>query len=362
MEQNHPARVGRARVGRIVSFVVMLFFIVLTLALIFRQHELGEIFSTLKNNNLFYVLLACLFMLLYVALEGASLGTITRSLGIKIFPLKSFAYASVDLYFSAITPSSEGGQPLMIYTMNREGISISKATVTAVLFTTSFTGGLLLCTLLAAFLSPNILFFDNPYFRICLIVGIIVSLVIFAGCILLLRFGHLARRLGLFVIRLLAKIKLLRRRERAEQKLDQSIADFAGCRHYIATHPLLTIKVMLLAFLQRVVFFMVPYFIYLSFGPEIAIPGFSSFSTVFAVQVMTQMSVYALPIPGSAGATEAMLTLLYTELIYPEKQIAASAMLLARGVTFYLNVLLCGLVTLINTLCFQRRQKKESLT
>ncbi len=340
---------------RIISFSVMVLFIAVTLYLIFRHYELDDILAALKGNNYVYILLAALFMLLYVALEGVSLRTITRSLGVKQSPVKSYVYASVDLYFSAITPSSEGGQPLMIYTMNRDGISISKATVTAVLFTNSFTCGLLLCTALAAAISPKILFFDSLYFRVCLIVGLVVSFAVLAGCILFLRFGHLARRFGLFCIRLFVKLHILRHRERAEERLDRAIADFAECRHYIAEHPLLTVRVMCLAFLQRVVFFTVPYFVYLSFGLNSA-----TFFDIFAIQVMTQMSVYALPIPGSAGATEAMLLLLY-ETVYTEDQ-AVSAMLLTRGITFYLNVAVCGLVTLINNLVSNRKKKERKMT
>lgn len=345
----------KSQKGRIASFAVMILFVALTLFLIFKNYELATILSILQNTNMLFILAACLCMFLYIFLEAAAIRTITRSLGVKQSVFKSGVYACVDLYFSAITPSSEGGQPLMIYTMNKDGISISKATITAVLFTNSFTGSLLLCTAIAALLSPHILFFDNWYFRICLIIGLIVSLAIMIGCLLLLRFGHHAKRLATRLIRILCKIRLLRHPEKAEGKVDKAILDFAQCRHYIAKHPFLTVRVLLLAFLQRVVFFTVPYFIYLSFGLNMA-----SFSKIFAIQVATQMSVYALPIPGSAGATEAMLLLMY-ETIYTEDQ-AVSAMLLARGVTFYLNIIFCGLVTLINNLVSSRKNKELELS
>ena len=338
--------------SNIISFAVMVLIIGITLYMIFTNYSPAELLVILRETNPFFVLAAVALMLLYVSLEGASLHTITRSLGEKTGFGKGFVYACVDLYFSAITPSSEGGQPLMIYTMTRDGISISRSTITAVLFTNMFTSGLLICTGIGFILSPSLLATDNVWFRICLAVGLTVSAIIFIGCILLLRFGHTMEKLGVKLIEFLHRIHILKNTDKALRKLEDAVNDFAECSEYIKTHPILTAKVLLHATLQRIVFFSVPYFIYLAFG----LSGATYFD-IFAIQVVTQMAVYALPIPGSAGATEAMMLLLY-QTVYPENY-TVSAMLLARAVTFYFTVLFCGSVTLGDAIRFKRRKKRE---
>lgn len=342
----------RSKKSNIISFAVMVFVIGLTLYMIFNSYPPTELLEVVKETNPFFILAALGLMLVYVTLEGVSLSTITRSLGEKTNLGKGIVYASVDLYFSAITPSSEGGQPLMIYTMTRDGIAISRSTITAVLFTNMFTSGLLICTAIGFLISPSLLTTDNFWFRLCLIVGLTVSAVIFIGCILLLRFGHTMKKLGVKLIGFLHRIRLLKNTEKALKKLDDAVNDFAACSEYIKTHPILTVKVLLHATLQRIVFFSVPYLIYLAFG----LSGATYFD-IFAIQVVTQMAVYALPIPGAAGATEAMMLLLY-QTVYPENY-AVSAMLLARAVTFYFTIVFCGGVTLGDSIQHRRRKKRE---
>ena len=341
--------------SNIISFAVMILIIGLTLYMVFSNYSPALILDIVRDTNPFYVMAAIGLMFLYVLLEGVSLRAITRSLGEKTTFRKGIVYGSVDLYFSAITPSSEGGQPLMVYTMTRDGISISRSTIAAVLFTNMFTSGLLICTGIACLFSPSLIFTDNFWFRLCLIVGLAISCIIFVGCILLLRFGHTMKKLGVKLIGFLHKIRILRNKEKALHKLDVAVEDFASCSEYIKTHPFLTFKVLLHATLQRIVFFSVPYLIYLAFGMSGA-----SYFDIFAIQVMIQMSVYALPIPGSAGATEAMMLLLY-QTVYPEN-IAVSAMLLVRAVTFYFTVIFCGGVTLVDSIHFKRKKREETKT
>ncbi len=343
----------RNKKSNIISFAVMVLIIGLTLYMIFSNYSPAELLQILKETNPCFVLAAVALMLLYVTLEGVSLHAITNSLDEKKGLFKGIVYACVDLYFSAITPSSEGGQPLMIYTMVRDGISISRSTVTAILFTNMFTSGLLICSGIAFIISPSLIATDNIWFRICLIIGLAVSFFIFVGCILLLRFGHAIKKIGVKLIEFFHKIHILKHTEKALQKLDDAVNDFSACSEYIKTHPILTAKVLLHATLQRIVFFSVPYFIYLAFGLSEA-----SYFQIFAIQVITQMAVYALPIPGSAGATEAMMLLLY-QTVYPENY-AVSAMLLARAVTFYFTVIFCGSVTLGDNIHYRRKKREET--
>lgn len=346
---------NRSKKGNIISFAVMLIIIGLTLYLIFRDYSPAMIFQTVKENNLIYIGLALILMLVYVLLEAASIRTITRSFGEKTSYRKAISYSASDLYFSAITPSSEGGQPMMIYAMKRDGISISRSTVTAVLFTNMFTSGLLICTGIAIILHPELLYTDDLLFKICFILGVVVSVILFVGCLLLLRFGHTMEKLGVKIIGFLHKIHLIRNEEKYLRKLKVSVADFAACSEYIKAHPILTVKVLILATLQRIVYFSVPYFIYLSFGFTRA-----SFFYIFAVQAITQIAVYAMPIPGSAGITEKMLILMY-EPIYYSEDLAISAMLLVRAATFYFTVFFCGTITLIDNMVHKKTQREESL-
>ena len=69
-----------------------------------------------------------------------------------------------------------------------------------------------------------------------------------------------------------------------------------------------------------------------------------SFFTVFSLQSILFISVSAIPLPGSVGSSEsAFLTLFKT--LFPSNMLN-SAMLLSRGISFYLFVIVSGLIVL----------------
>ena len=88
--------------------------------------------------------------------------------------------------------------------------------------------------------------------------------------------------------------------------------------------------------IQRIAIIAVPYFVYRSFGFH----GYS-FIQIFTTQLLLTLSVEMLPLPGSVGASESAFLILFGP-IFTEDQIY-SAILLSRGISFYLMLLLAGL-------------------
>ena len=87
----------------------------------------------------------------------------------------------------------------------------------------------------------------------------------------------------------------------------------------------------LTALLQVVCLHSVPYWVYRSFGLNSA-----SFFSVVSLQILLYVTVAVIPLPGAVGASEGGFLLLFS-LFFP-KALLSSAMLLSRGVSFYLFV------------------------
>ncbi len=51
-------------------------------------------------------------------------------LGEKSNPIKNLKYAFIGFFFNAITPAASGGQPMQVYYMHKDGISIGSSTLT----------------------------------------------------------------------------------------------------------------------------------------------------------------------------------------------------------------------------------------
>ncbi len=97
------------------------------------------------------------------------------------------------------------------------------------------------------------------------------------------------------------------------------------------------IKTFLTSTLQLISYHSVGFFVYLALG----IKGLSYFK-ITSLQSFLYLSVSILPLPGTVGVNETGFSLLYSQLI--AKNYVDSAMLLTRGISFYLIVIITGLI------------------
>ncbi|MFR7897973.1 lysylphosphatidylglycerol synthase domain-containing protein, partial [Turicibacter sanguinis] len=91
--------------------------------------------------------------------------------------------------------------------------------------------------------------------------------------------------------------------------------------------------------------------------------GLSDFSylKVLSLQAILYIAVSAIPLPGAVGVSEGGFVMLFATL-FP-KMLIDSAMLLSRGISFYLFVAISGLVVLLGHLLIAKQnKKKEGLT
>ena len=66
---------------------------------------------------------------------------------------------------------------------------------------------------------------------------------------------------------------------------------------------------------------------------------------MFAMQSNVVIGAYCIPIPGSMGVTDLLMMDGFTSLM--NEQTSANLELLSRAVSFYICILLCGLIVLV---------------
>ena len=117
---------------------------------------------------------------------------------------------------------------------------------------------------------------------------------------------------------------------------------------FIKTHKLLVLYTFIITFIQRLALFSIIYVIYKALG-------YSSYSYIelLIIQLSVQISIEALPLPGGAGLSESMLHNIFT--IIFSVQMADVGMLLTRAFTFYIPLISCGLIILIEYIMKKRR-------
>ena len=109
------------------------------------------------------------------------------------------------------------------------------------------------------------------------------------------------------------------------------------------------IKTLITTVIQLLAYYSVTYWIYLAFG-------LNSYNIwqILTLQAVLYATVSGIPSPGSVGVSEGGFLGIFKK-AFPEATIS-SAMLLSRGINFYLLILISVIVVMINTL---KEKKKD---
>lgn len=320
------------------GFIMLLLLMSITYWYIFRNCEVEDLLVIISDSEYKYLIVGVLMVLIYIWLEGVNLHILGQSLGIKVGRIRGFCYACIDIYFCGITPSATGGQPVLAYYMNRDDIPISKSTIIILLYTVMYKIVLLL-------LSLGVLVVHLDFIRetkvttFLYVLGIVVNIVIVSVCLLCMYSRKIVKRIVVKTLTLLAKLRLVKQLDNKLNAFYDYLEDYHKSARFMKENRKILLKVAVATFAQRLALFFVGFLVYRSFGLSSL-----SFLDILSLQVVIAITVDTLPLPGGVGVSEAMFFLLYTKVYNPD--FIMPAMVLTRGISFYLMILVCGIVTM----------------
>ena len=117
----------KASYGR--NLILMLLLTIITLTAILKGNDMNHLISTLKTADGRWLLFGLCCMFVFVSCEGLNMYQISRSLGWPLGFSRCEQYAFIGFYFSSITPSSSGGQPVQMYYMKKDHICLANSSV-----------------------------------------------------------------------------------------------------------------------------------------------------------------------------------------------------------------------------------------
>ena len=328
-----------------ISFFLALLF--LTFWLIFKDQDLGKIIDVAKSANFWWILLGLAVMLGYFLIQSWNVKKILESLGEKVPLIKMLKYTLIEFFFCAMTPSASGGQPLEIYYMSKEGISAPKATLAIFIQLCGYqiavmTLGIISVLFLPYKLPPGVFMF----FTIGLLING-VALLVLLSCVFLPKITQIATQ---GIIKLLRKAHF-KKVDQIEEKLNSGLEQYAKNAAFIKGHKKLFGIAVARVFGQITLYYIVPFCVYKAFG----LTEHNLFE-LFAMQSVLFIATAGFPIPGSVGLSESVFLALYGSVFGAE--LISSAMLLNRGITFYLFVIISALIVLGNIIFLKIFTKK----
>ena len=135
-------------------FLILIFSI--TVYMVFKGEDLGEIIHTVRQADPVYLLISVVCVVLFILGESVIIFYMMRTLGAKVKMGHCALYSFVGFFFSCITPSASGGQPMQIYFMKKDKLPIPVTTLVLMIVTITYKAVLVVIGIVTGFFAVGV--------------------------------------------------------------------------------------------------------------------------------------------------------------------------------------------------------------
>ncbi|MBO4861322.1 MAG: flippase-like domain-containing protein [Firmicutes bacterium] len=318
--------------------------------------SLTRILELLSNAAPVPIILAFAALAGFFVCGAMALKVLLKSFGQKCSLKQSIVFVSADLYFSAITPSSTGGQPACGYFMAKSGIPASCVTVCLVFNIAMYTLSIIVIGLAAIFIAPGVFYYFSTAARILILLGSIgLAILALIGIAVTIR-RSVIDRIASIVIRVGKKLRFIKDRS-DEVSIIQWVEDYKSYADQLKGHGPALIKSLVFNILSRLCQLSITMFMYIAItlgGPANAWQVIKQGAMLMGAQSLISIGSTFVPIPGAMGYTDLMMLNAFGKVMSDAD--ASSLEFMSRSVSFYLCVLIAFVIVVVYTLC---RKKKR---
>ena len=189
MKQQEGQRSVKKYIVLFILLVIVVIFIVL------KGADIESVWNAMKNADPKWLTAGLGLAAVFNIAEGINLRKVLVSFGYRVSFKEAMKYAYIGYFFSSVTPSATGGQPLQLYAMSKDKIHVAHGTMALLTELTSFQ--------IAAFLMENIAAFWiltgrihlNKIMLILALVGYIMNLLFIAALMIVIVSDRLKRKI-----------------------------------------------------------------------------------------------------------------------------------------------------------------------
>lgn len=345
----------------------------LTVCFLNRQYSLASVISSIKTADPLWLIPGVLAMGLFFVCEGVNIGNCLRLAGHDVSLPSEIRYAMTGFFFSSITPSASGGQPMQLYFMRMDGLPVSHSSLALITELTSFqaaaaalalaglgarcsrvlgastaagTGGAALTGLSDGTGGAALTGISDGAAS----AGGGIAASVFAAGILI---NAAVLAILLFLIFSPASIKIIvspvlwavdrfnpQKASVFRIKILRGVCEYRRASQYITKNPRAIARIFLTSVIQLLAYFSITFCVLQSLG----ITGISWGEATLS-QAALYVAVSALPLPGAVGVTEGGFALLFASLV--PSDLMGVAIILSRFVSFGLPLIASGLGTFL---------------
>ncbi len=342
-----------AKLKKAMSFLFIAVSVTVVFFIAFSNTELKDAWGAIRKLDLWW--LAGIFgcWVICTVFDGLNYWCYLRREKFKISVGRAINVSLIGYYYSNITPSAAGGQPMQVNSLRKAGIPVGYGTmaVTIRFFTNQF---VITMMSLVLFLLNRSFVYEKLQGVIWIVrIGWLINFAAVPLVVLATWKRNWIQGIGNGLIALLYRMKLLKNRERAVTKVTEVLDTYNKAMHDLLRRPgQITIQflcsfVSLLAMTASIIF------VYHAFGQH-GTPWYH----ILTLSCLLYVSASYTPLPGASGAQEGGFLVYFNGIFL--KGTIGMALLTWRFFTFYLY-LIVGIGTVILEKIILRREKFRRL-
>lgn len=336
---------------RILSAVFFFAILALTLWYVFRDENLSKIAEYLADADERYAVLSVGAVIAFILGESVVICYLFHRLGTRPKFSHCCLFSFVGFFYSAITPSASGGQPMQVLYMRRDGIPGAVSTVVLAIVTITYKLVLVVTGLAVMIFRPAAVMRYLDGVDTLVYIGLALNVAFIALLLTAVFHPSIIQRTLKQAFNLLNKIRPFRNPEKVMARVQNSLDHYQGTAAFFRKEPGIIVNVFFITLLQRFILFSVVWFTYLAFG----LSGENAFAMVL-LQAMISVAVDMLPLPGGMGISETLFLSIFEPIFGVE--LVLPGMIVCRGISYYTQLVISGVMTGVAQFVFREKMRK----
>jgi glycosyltransferase 2 family protein len=281
------------------SYIILIITIIILYFIL--KDDFNDIINTLLNANIGWLLLALVIYFLYFITDQLSFYNMIKQYN-KDVKLKFVIYLGViTKFFNGITPLASGGQPMQVYEMHKQGVSVSNGTNIVIQNYIVFQIAFVIWAIIAYILNHAMHLFQRvPLLQELTTIGFIINGLILVVLFLISFSKNFNRNVINWFINVIAKFNKKMNKEKQIEKWNNYCDEYYENAQVLIKNGKIFIRCIFYQFLSLGFYYAIPFFLAYAIGVG---KDLSFINTMVAGEYIFIMGCYV-PIPGASGGME----------------------------------------------------------
>jgi uncharacterized protein (TIRG00374 family) len=297
----------------------------------FRNVDIKQAWHIVAHANWWWLLVALAAMAFYLFMEAVIVKLLADRQDERMSWWAAIRVPLVEQLGNGITPFATGGQPMQIIAMAQAGIEVGRAGSISLMKFVVYQTMIVVNFLVAMVIGYQYIADKLHAWALLVLFGFVVHFAVIGALLMVMYWPAMTSRLTQL---LLTPVKWFNRDRylRLETSVQASVTSFHAETQRLSKDWRTMLWMMLLTFLQLLVYYLIPYFILLGLGATHV-----NIILVTALHVLIVMVISLFPIPGGSGGAEVGFSMVFSTFL-TSGTLLVIAMMIWRIITYYLGM------------------------